>query len=1208
MVREAVRALLLMSLVLYCEAAFAAPAKWNFIVYLAADNNLESNADSDLEEMAKVGSTSDVNILVQVKRPRLSAHPGTMRYRLESGKPYGASSDIINGNPDSADVRTLREFIDWSYDNYPAERTAIIVWSHGQGWRAAKSASIANNLSSKHYKSIIQDDAHGSTLYQSDIEGELKRLKGQGRVLNLIGFDACLMSMLEVWSGLSDLADVGVASEDLEPGFGWDYSAVLEELTNTPTMSAKELGVLIGKTYAAFISTSSSAAIREEKYTITVIDLSKVADLTSHFDRWIGALKDSDYGPLLWVAAGIKPFAYKPEEFWPNGVDLGTLMQRFSKVATSRLARAAALSVVETARNAVLLNRNSVDQVGFPTGISIYFPSSEDVIERDPEGDAYRRGATPPPPTFVQTSEWPNLLRRLLAAKAKIGLVAPDPNAPLSDVVEVGDRRGTKFEICTDRGIDEDIAYRRFDDLIEEGLLGQLDTLDVTIALMAVVDDYCQNTTSSALSVESVGPWLALVRQARIPPLLLYATIRYVCENDAYSPSHSDFILKFINAVADADPDLLSSLESMFQPEVISEASLGQFGKLSDLLPSYGATSLFFTVYDTIADRNSATNLSQWTVSKFFVAQAYMNLVVPDLKKSLNARLEFGKDVKADNPISDDAAPKFKKICEEIVTRTANVSLGTPAGQMVETCRYYSALVAFLLGRPEDAIDDVGNWDPERDETASTSRSELRKWQMEWFRAEGLYHRGDAAASMQAFSRAFDRLLLADVPAIDRLAALGGYQQFAPDAGIVGDEGEPENSAYLFFCQWMEAAEGAGDAIEMLRVVERSKLFGGETSIVTGVFGGETQLIATPGVSEKAAGDSADQNAKLRKARGRLSLAIAANSFGSVAPNTLVYFENAWTGRVSILYRNQNRWLIRSAYFSALEAMDDNHSGRMPEVKYAYARYLAPIWSDLQGNVDGSRLYVVPDGFSRNLPFSAMLTGDGRYVVDKFAVVYLPSLVQLNTAKGVVAKQAKMLMVHSVRPTKDGPFNSPLFDGAKEGAFIRQALGNAGQLTELTGADATREKVVQLRTSNFDIFHVVSHSFALASAPAESGLVMTSADGQSEDILTLRDLQDWPHLQLITLAGCDTGTVRSEGAFLDDAPSLLTLGVTDWLQMSLWRLQDDAGSLMSKEFYSQLFSGVEVPEALRRAQLVAREAYPSPDQWGSVAIYGDSQD
>ena len=44
--------------------------------------------------------------------------------------------------------------------------------------------------------------------------------------LDLLGFDACLMATYEVASTLAPLADRMVASQELEPGHGWDYRAL----------------------------------------------------------------------------------------------------------------------------------------------------------------------------------------------------------------------------------------------------------------------------------------------------------------------------------------------------------------------------------------------------------------------------------------------------------------------------------------------------------------------------------------------------------------------------------------------------------------------------------------------------------------------------------------------------------------------------------------------------------------------------------------------------------------------------------------------------------------------------------------------------------------------------------------------------------------------------------------------------------------------
>ena len=58
-------------------------AKWTFMVYMAGNNNLSPAGEIDLGEMAQVGSSEDVNILVEFDRADHSKN--TKRYLVEKG-------------------------------------------------------------------------------------------------------------------------------------------------------------------------------------------------------------------------------------------------------------------------------------------------------------------------------------------------------------------------------------------------------------------------------------------------------------------------------------------------------------------------------------------------------------------------------------------------------------------------------------------------------------------------------------------------------------------------------------------------------------------------------------------------------------------------------------------------------------------------------------------------------------------------------------------------------------------------------------------------------------------------------------------------------------------------------------------------------------------------------------------------------------------
>ena len=107
------------------------PAKWTFLVYMAGDNNLDGAALRDIAEMARAGSTKDVNILVQLDRIEDNL---TRRFRITQGG--GFKKDCIEsfGDTNTGDPQILYEFVKWAVDNYPADRYALILWNHGSGW------------------------------------------------------------------------------------------------------------------------------------------------------------------------------------------------------------------------------------------------------------------------------------------------------------------------------------------------------------------------------------------------------------------------------------------------------------------------------------------------------------------------------------------------------------------------------------------------------------------------------------------------------------------------------------------------------------------------------------------------------------------------------------------------------------------------------------------------------------------------------------------------------------------------------------------------------------------------------------------------------------------------------------------------------------------------------------------------------------------
>jgi len=229
------------------DAPAGTGAAWTFMVYLCGDNNLEDAGILDFLELASVGSTSQVNIVVMMDRcpgydTSYDNWTDTRRGRVDRGDVPSASwgegmGEINMGLPES-----LSSFVVWSAQTFPANHYALVLWDHGSGWdkRLAPGA-----------KAVCFDDSSGNNaLHMEELEAALQTaVAALGRPIDLIGFDACLMGMAEVAYQIRNYGEVMIGSEELEPAYGWPYHLVLETLTAEPSISARNIGKCIVNSY-----------------------------------------------------------------------------------------------------------------------------------------------------------------------------------------------------------------------------------------------------------------------------------------------------------------------------------------------------------------------------------------------------------------------------------------------------------------------------------------------------------------------------------------------------------------------------------------------------------------------------------------------------------------------------------------------------------------------------------------------------------------------------------------------------------------------------------------------------------------------------------------------------------------------------------------------------------------------------------------------
>lgn len=257
------------SSLLYVTTAFSIEKKsWTFLVYIAGDNNLAKYADLDLKEMMQVGSNDTINILAYTTIKREGEDKRTVKYYIEKDNLLQIGELPAK---DSGDVATLTEALEWAHVEYPADHFALVLWDHGSG---------ILNRSSCWLKGICMDDTTGHYLTDRNLFaacGYICDTYRNGKKIDVIACDACLMGSVEMAYTLQPYADYYVASEETIPGYGFPYDQVLAPFIEG-SLEPIDFATNLVKVYA------ESYDATKTEYTISAIDLHKVEPLVKQLD------------------------------------------------------------------------------------------------------------------------------------------------------------------------------------------------------------------------------------------------------------------------------------------------------------------------------------------------------------------------------------------------------------------------------------------------------------------------------------------------------------------------------------------------------------------------------------------------------------------------------------------------------------------------------------------------------------------------------------------------------------------------------------------------------------------------------------------------------------------------------------------------------------------------------------------------------------
>lgn len=359
----------------------ASQANWTVMVFLDGDNDLEAAALDDLNEMEAAGSTANVNIVVQIDRiPGYDSSNGnwtsTRRYYVTQD-PGGYNSTVVStmiadlGELNMGNPTTLSNFVNWAQTNYPANNYLLVLWDHGSGWKSqsatiTKKGTVTAIQKEEPVKGVCYDDTNNDHLSTPDLNTALNTITGAGvNPVDVVGFDACLMAMIEIDYEISPYILHRVGSEEVEPGDGWDYETTMTWLITNPASTPAQVASRIVTDYMNFYGTGSVE-------TQSAVDASQIAD--------VAAAVNSLAVDLTNDMASLKPDIQivrnqvEDSPWEPDYIDLYHFAELIQTEISDPTIQTDAVAVMNAVTAAVYAEGHGASHPNFH-GMTIYFPS-----------------------------------------------------------------------------------------------------------------------------------------------------------------------------------------------------------------------------------------------------------------------------------------------------------------------------------------------------------------------------------------------------------------------------------------------------------------------------------------------------------------------------------------------------------------------------------------------------------------------------------------------------------------------------------------------------------------------------------------------------------------------------------------------------------------------------------------------------------------
>jgi CHAT domain-containing protein len=244
-----------------------------------------------------------------------------------------------------------------------------------------------------------------------------------------------------------------------------------------------------------------------------------------------------------------------------------------------------------------------------------------------------------------------------------------------------------------------------------------------------------------------------------------------------------------------------------------------------------------------------------------------------------------------------------------------------------------------------------------------------------------------------------------------------------------------------------------------------------------------------------------------------------------------------------------------------------------------YQKLVSPLTPHLS---TVSNLIIVPHGPLHFVPFQALQTMSGKYMLENYVVTYAPSLSVLHYCMTQKRTAPKKLLAGAI-----GNESLNGFDALPATAVEVSTLGSMykdGDTDHVIGKSFT-ESYFKTNASGYSILHLATHGVFNFNQPLFSYLLMNPSD-RDDGLLTIDEIFSLElNSDMVALSACETalGDLNRGDELVGLSRAFIYAGAPSVI-VSLWKVDDVSTAWLMERFHKYLLEGKSLAQSLTFAQ------------------------